>query len=451
MIVRSRTARRRGSGSRCDREVILMSRCGRIASIKTLGASLITAAVVILGMIADRQAAFACPFCPAPSLTLSEQAAQSDVVLLARWKSGTKGSIDDANDSSTTTFEIVNVLKGPFRPGDIIKQAGYQPAERGDRFLLTGIGSDVVEWDVPTPFSENAYAYLVEAPSAMKEDGEKVSYERRLPYFIEHLESPEETIANDAYFEFANAPYADIVAVKSKLPRERLHKWVMDPETPASRLGLYGLLLGLSGKAEDAAAMEKLIAKPTDEFRIGLDGVMAGYLLLKGESGLKLVKTLKLENKYIVGEDGKPIIDAQGEQVLVPFSETYAGMQAVRFMWDYGDGAIDPEQLKAAMRVLLVRPELAELVIADLARWKDWSVMDRLAELYDQEAYHVPGTRRSIIRYLDAAAKDLPEGVDVKTDSVPEHVQQAREHYASIKKRDPETVKSVEQFLILLQ
>jgi hypothetical protein len=411
---------------------------------------LFTLAAVTVGLFAVATAAVACPFCSAPSLTLSEQAAQSDVVLLAKWKSGVKGNIDDGSESSTT-FEVAKVLKGPFKPGDVIKQVGYQPAEKGAPYLLTGLGSDVVQWDVPTPFSEKAYDYLAKAPAPKKSDGEKVAYKSRLPYFIAFLESDDETIANDAYFEFANAPYDDIVAVKDKLPREKLHKWVLDPATAPSRLGLYGLLLGLAGKAEDADAMEQMIAKPTDEFRIGLDGVMSGYLLLKKEPGLELVKTLKLENEYVVGPDHKPIVDDRGEKVPVPFSETYAAMQAVRFMWDYGGGAIKPEHLRAAMRVLLDRPELADLAIADLARWKDWSVMGKLAKLYDQEAYQVPGIKRSIIRYFDAAMKDMPEDVDPKADAVPDHVAEAKEYYAAIKKKDPESVKSVEQFLILLQ
>ena len=31
---------------------------------------------------------------------------------------------------------------------------------------------------------------------------------------------------------------------------------------------------------------------------------------------------------------------------------------------------------------MLDRPQLADLVIPDLARWEDWSVMDRLVELF---------------------------------------------------------------------
>ena len=412
------------------------------------------ALVAVASAVTFPVGAAACPFCSAPSLTLSEQAAQSDVVLLAEWKSGTKDVNDDGTDEAATVFEVKKVLKGPLKVGDTIKQAGYQPASEGELFLLTGLGDDVVQWDIPAPFSEAAYDYLAGAPTPQSADGAKIPHRDRLEYFIKYLEFPDEIVANDAYGEFANAPYEEIVAVKAKLPRDKIRGWVLDPATPPSRLGLYGLLLGLSGKDADAQAMEKLIAKPTSEFRIGLDGVMSGYLMLKKEPGLDLVQELKLENEFIVDEKGTPIVDESGEKVPVPFSETYAAMQAVRFMWDYGAGAIDSDRLQAAMRVLLDRPELADLAIADLARWKDWSIMGKLAKLYDEEAYQVPGIKRSIIRYFDAATKDLPDDAE-KTASesaaLPEHATQAKQHYAAIKEKDPETVKSVEQFLILLQ
>lgn len=417
---------------------------------------LVAGPAVLSGAIGDMawpaSRAAACPFCSAPSLTLSEQAGQSDVVLLAEWKGTEKDATDDGEENASVTFEVKKVFKGPFEAGQTIKQAGYQPGEKGQLFLLTGLGADVVQWDIPTPFSEAAFKYLSEAPASQKADGEKVSYRERLPYFVSFLEYPDETIANDAYGEFANAPYEDIVAVKESIPREKVRGWVLDPATPPSRLGLYGLLLGLAGTEGDAAAMEKLIAEPTSDFRIGLDGVMSGYLLLKKEPGLDLVQGLKLESEHLVGPDGKPVLDAQGEKVPVPFSETYAAMQAVRFMWQYGDGRIPAERLRIAMRTLLSRPELADLAIADLARWKDWGIMAKLAELYDAEAYQIPGIKRSIIRYFDAATKDLPEGVKPEEkEKLPEHAKQAEQYLAAIEKKDPETVKSVKQFLILLE
>ena len=39
-------------------------------------------------------------------------------------------------------------------------------------------------------------------------------------------------------------PYEVIVPLKDRMPREKLRKWVTDPDTPVTRIGLYGLLLG---------------------------------------------------------------------------------------------------------------------------------------------------------------------------------------------------------------
>ena len=125
------------------------------------------------------------------------------------------------------------------------------------------------------------------------------------------------------------------------------------------------MMLGLCGNADDAKLMEEKIVEQTDDFRLGVDGIMGGYLLLTGDKGLELIEKQKLTNSK------------------APFSETYAAMQALRFMWQYGDGRISVDRLRQSMRLLLDRPELADLVIADLSRMKDWSVQDKLMSLYD--------------------------------------------------------------------
>ena len=51
-----------------------------------------------------------CPFCSAPSLTLSEQLAQSDAAVLVQWAGGKKA---EQKKPGNTTYEIVQVVKGP--------------------------------------------------------------------------------------------------------------------------------------------------------------------------------------------------------------------------------------------------------------------------------------------------------------------------------------------------
>jgi hypothetical protein len=112
-------------------------------------------------------------------------------------------------------------------------------------------------------------------------------------------------------------------------------------------------------------------------------------------------------------------------------------------MWTYGD-RIEKDRLRQSMRILLDRPELADLVIADLARWEDWSVIDRLMTLYDAEEYGIPSIKRAIVRYMLVASKDKPEeGEDLA------HVQKAEDYLAELRNKDPKTVKQAERFFFV--
>jgi hypothetical protein len=99
------------------------------------------------------------------------------------------------------------------------------------------------------------------------------------------------------------------------------------------------------------------------------------------------------------------------------------------------------------MRLLLDRRDVIDLVIADLSRWKDWSIQDRLMELYDTE-FEDPviqrGVRSAIIRYMLVCAKDVPKGHE---GSPPEHVVQAKRHLDVLRSKDAAAVKNAERFV----
>ncbi len=372
----------------------------------------------------------ACEFCSAPQLTLSEQVDQADAVVLAKWikavKAKPKGSEDDeAAQFAKTTYQVVEVVKnagGKVKKETEIVVPDYRPGKPGDLAMLLGSQGTTLEWGVPIEVNKAGFNYISKAP------GPKEPLTKRLEFFLDYLEFPDDLIANDAYGEFASAPFAEIKKLKDKYPRERIRKWITDKDTAVTRLGLYGLMLGLCGNEDDAKLMADHITQPTQDFRLGIDGIMAGYLLLKGEEGLKLLEKSKL----------KPA-------VKVPFSETYAAMQAVRFEWNYG-GNIKKDRLKESMRMLLDRPELADLVIADLARWKDWTVEDRLMKLYGQEGYDIPSIKRAIVRYMLVASKDTAKDNE---QNPPKHVASAKEHLETLRETDPVTVKQAERFFFV--
>ena len=165
--------------------------------------------------------------------------------------------------------------------------------------------------------------------------------------------------------------------------REKLLAWVKDTSKSADRKRLYFTMLAICGKPEDAELLESMLKSDIPEARAGLDALIAAYLTLKGESGLDLVKESFLDN------------------VHCPFAEVYSAVMALRF---HGTEAnvLPKKSVIAAMHRLLERPDLADLVISDLARWNDWSQVDKLGELFEQQSSDTNLVRVPIINYLRA-------------------------------------------------
>ncbi len=367
-------------------------------------------------------AAAMCPFCSAPSLTLNEQLNAAQAAALVQWAGG-KEANREQGFAGITDYEIVQLVRDDSKKlhkGERITLDRYRAARPGDLFLLLGtLIEDRLEWSSPLEVTETSFNYIVQAPS------KEAPAVKRLAYFLKFLEFQDPVIATDAYSEFANAPYSDIVPLAPQMPREKLREWLSNPQLTPTRIGLYGLMLGLAGRPEDADFLKGKILEETEDFRLGIDGVMAGYLLLAGSPGLELLDEAKLKNTH------------------VPFSETFAAMQALRFMWTDGKGRIPADELRSSMRLLLDRPNLADLVIVDLARWQDWSVMDRLMSMYGQKEYDVPSIKRAIVRFLLIAEKD--PATDASGEPA-KHVTAAKANLAMLREKDPKTVQTAERY-----
>ena len=141
------------------------------------------------------------------------------------------------------------------------------------------------------------------------------------------------------------------------------------------------------------------------QVKSGLDALIAAYLTLKGPDGMPLVEDLFLKKQ-----------DAD-------YTETYAAIMALRFHGQE-EQAIPRPRLLEGLHYMLDRPQLADLVIADLARWQDWDIMDRLVELFKNATDETIWVRVPVINYLQACP--LPK---------------AKEYLAELAKIDPESVK----------
>lgn len=375
-------------------------------------------------------ASLSCPFCSAPSLTLTEQFADADAVVLVAWKGGKQATDTDPGSSKYQVLEVPRNKGVEVKVGETIERPRYRAASEGDLFVLMGSQGSSLEWNTALPVTKDSYAYMSKAPSP------DLPTTKRLEYFLKFLENKDEMVAMDAYGEFANAPYQDITPLKDQMPREDLRKWVTDPNTSPTRLGLYGLLLGLCGTEADAKEMEKFIVKPSQDYRLGLDGVISGYLLIRGAKGLDVVDKNKLASQVVKGPDGK--------EYEVPFSETYAVVGAIRFMWTYAEGRISKDRLKQSMRLLLNRPAIVDLIIPDLARWKDWDSCERLYKMYGEERYDQRAIKLAIVKFLYHASKDMPKDATEE----PEHVVKAKKFLELIQERDPKTVRDAKRTII---
>jgi hypothetical protein len=96
---------------------------------------------------------------------------------------------------------------------------------------------------------------------------------------------------------------------------------------------------------------------------------------------------------------------------------------ALRFLGEQG-GVIDRDRILQSLRIMLERPQLADLVIRDLARWEDWESMPRLVQLFKEADEESSWVRVPVINYLRACP--LPE---------------AKDHIDELAKIDPNAVK----------
>ena len=209
---------------------------------------------------------------------------------------------------------------------------------------------DLITWDSPTAVSSAAVAYVLNTPD------NAVPAAQRLPYYIPFLESTDAEISGDAWAEFARSQYEDVKAVRQLLPADQLRRWIADPNMSPERLGLYGMMIGLCGRAEDAEYLREQIGVPSDDraFRYGIEGLMGGVMLLEGVDGLTFLEQTRLT-----------AADCSSD-------ELFAAVQAIQFMWSYEPDRIPQSHLRTSLHALLTNPQLCELVITNLSRWQDW-------------------------------------------------------------------------------
>lgn len=233
--------------------------------------------------------------------------------------------------------------------------------------------------------------YLSEAVPAAA-----TSPKERYAFFFSYLEHPNADVAEDAYKEFAKAPYADVKVAARSYDPAKLRRWLSDPALPGYRIGLYGLLLGLCGRPEDASYLETLMAAEDDRLLFGIDGIFAGYCLLNPKEGMDKV------------------LDAIGDPAA-PFKRRYAAIATVRFLLtDFGKA--DRDEIVRRLIETLVVVDTADLIIDDLRRHAGKESAEAVFALADKPDYQGSVIQRSLLRFaltMDSpAAKSLVQRIE---------------------------------------
>lgn len=342
-----------------------------------------------------------CPFCSAASQTLRQESLSMDAVAIATLQSDGRLDID-----GNATFVVERVLRGEtlLEKGQKVEANYFGPGKTDKKFLLLGVDPRNLVWSSPLPLSKDAEKYI-DAIQKLPEDPVE-----RLDFYQKHFEHPDSLLARDSYDEFALAPYEDVKKLKPKMDREQLMDWVRDPAISPDRKRLYYTMLGICGTEADAVEFESMIRSNDPDKRAGLDALIAAYLMLRGAEGLPLINEQFLANRKAT------------------YPDVYSSVMALRF---HGTEAerLPKEAILASMRHLLEAPDLADLVIPDLARWGDWSQIDRLSELFKKANDDNSWVRVPVVNYLRACP--LPE---------------AKERLAELEKIDPKAVKRAATF-----
>ncbi len=342
-------------------------------------------ALLITSSIAAAKAV-ACPFCAAVSQTFGEEIDSMDVVVFAVLKHAPNRPSLNGNEGelAKSKFEIKHVLKGEKVLGDtkVIEQVYYGDGSVGKVFLLMATDPPKLMWTTPTLLNAKAQAYLLDVIKLPAEPS------KRLLFFKDYLEHKEQLLSADAYDEFAKTPFNAIKMIKSDLDHGQLIEWIKNTDVPANRRRLYLTLLSVCGSKKDAPLLEGLLRSEDRKQKAGLDALIGAYLTIMGADGMPLIEELFLKNKK------------------AEYADTYAAIMAIRFHGTETD-VIPRKRLLTGLHHMLDRPELADLVIVDLARWEDWTVMPRLVTLFKDADEKSSWVRVPVVRYLMACP--LPE------------------------------------------
>lgn len=389
-------------------------------------------AICLLCLLAATPALRACPFCTAESQTLTEELEDADAAIIARLlkpeltpdtepaEGVPAGTIDP--ETGNARFTIERVIKNPqaLEGVERIEAIFFGDPDFESRYLIRGIGDPAagtpLDWAIPLPLSPTAVEYIDQLKTLPESGGD------RLAFFQDYLEHEDPMLGQDAYDEFARAPYDDLKELADRIDRLQLLEWIESPSVSPSRRRLFFTMLGVAGKPEDIPRLEKLIESDSRVLVPAATAMIAASLQTGGPlTGLMTIESVKLTERrrklgldamiacYLTlhGQQGLDLIDRRFlADPKADYSHIYSALMALRFLASETDLVPQP-RINQSARLLLDNADFADQVIPDLARWDDWEVLDKLVAMYRQAGSDDVSlyVREPIVTYLDVAAE----------------------------------------------
>ncbi len=161
-----------------------------------------------------------------------------------------------------------------------------------------------------------------------------------------------------------------------------------------------------------------MLDDPTSRASGGLDGILAGYVLLDPKNGWKAVDGFLAKPSY-------------------SFNVRNAALRTARFFWDNRLDVVDKDTITTSVCQLLDQSDIADFAINDLLRHGEWSPLERILALDTEPSHNIAIIHRAILRY----ALSVPEDKDPN--------KLAKKFVDAIRIKDPERVQAAEDLLRL--
>ena len=321
---------------------------------------------------------------------------------------------DPKSDQGFTDLQIGSILKDDPARGNqgAITLRSYLPVVGNtppEYLIFCGVANGKLDATFGVPATSAVVDYLKGA--AKLDDSDPAA---RLGYFFKYLDSPDETVAADAFIEFARATDSEILKAAKHIDAAKVRKLLADSKTPPERIGVFAFLLGMSGGRSDAAfLLQQLQQRPLPQRTANAyGGILAGYVLLDPHNGWNLTATIMASDKE-------------------PFSTRLSAIGTVRFFQASRGSDCKAEVLKCCA-ALLPHGDLADQAIEDLRRWGYWDLTNEVLAQFDKPTHLAPIVKRAIVRYALCCKDDA-----------------SNKFLSALRQNDPKLLKSVEETLEL--